>query len=421
MNVVNLDVGGRVVKSTEITYDDLLILYQQFVDKYGFVPRTTECTSKYNMPQMRIIQRVLSESDVTYNDLMNRFGKVSHVRTESKDYDAYLRRFQLVSRKLDHAPTKAELMNNSFGLPSGDWFVKYCPDPSVHSYDQFVQWCGHASNKIKHWTKEELSPVLIEYQEILGRPIKREDINAETIGISMIVINRLYGGLDAAKAELGLLPTPPNQPQPFEYYRELLTNIISVFMRETGRDRITWRDIESGLYGVSCTHKTLMKSFQDAGVDLFGFIKSLGCEMSDDAFSYKYTFEDGERVRSSMEYDFTQYLRSLGYRYKIDYERDVKYKKFIDIKSKIDCDYVLHIGDHLLFVEIAGIIFRPPDCDFSEYQYSGERQNIYRDKLAFKRKVLDELGADYLFFFFNDMADDSYMKIFEDHIAMIDQ
>lgn len=420
MLAVNLQVGNRIVKSTDLTYEDLIILYQQFIDRYGFVPRTTECSSKYNMPQMRIIQKVLLNQGVTYNDLMNKFGKTAHVRTESKNYDMYLNRFCDTTKQLGHAPTKAELRNNSFGLPSADWFVKYCPDPSVKSYDQFVLWCGYDSNRIKHWTKDEVSPILLEYERTLGRPIKREDIRADTIGISMIVINRLYGGLDAAKMELGLMPTPTNQPQPFEYYRDLIKNIVYIFMKTTGRDRITWRDIESGQYGETCHHKTLIKSFNDAGVDLYAFIKSCGCEMSDVSFSYRYTFEDGERVRSSMEYDFTRYLRSLGLQYKIDYERDVRYDRYIDIQSKIDCDYVIKIGKRLLFIEIAGIIFRPSDCIFSEYNYSGSRQNAYRDKLALKQSLLEKMGVDYLFLFLNDMADESYIKLFEDRVATID-
>ena len=82
---VKLKVGNKEVKSTEVIYDDLVILYQQYIDDYGEVPVYSKCDSKHNMPQGRIITRVLKENNVTYNDFLLQFGKVSHVRTESKD------------------------------------------------------------------------------------------------------------------------------------------------------------------------------------------------------------------------------------------------------------------------------------------------------------------------------------------------
>ena len=78
---VKLKVGDKEVKSTEVTYDDLVILYQQYIDVYDEVPVYSKCDSKHNMPQGRIITRVLKENNVTYNDFLLQFGKVSHVRT----------------------------------------------------------------------------------------------------------------------------------------------------------------------------------------------------------------------------------------------------------------------------------------------------------------------------------------------------
>ena len=56
---VKLKVGNKEVKSTEVTYDDLVILYQQYIDTYSEVPVYSKCDSKHNMPQGRIITRVL--------------------------------------------------------------------------------------------------------------------------------------------------------------------------------------------------------------------------------------------------------------------------------------------------------------------------------------------------------------------------
>lgn len=414
---VQLRVGDRFVKSTEVTYEDLVTLYQSFIDTNGRVPITTDCVGRNNLPQMRIINRVLSDRGVTYNDFINAFGKVSHVRTESSDYEYFLCRYKNVSDEIGRALMENELINNRYGLPSAQWFVKYCPDRSVRTYDQFVLWCGYESNRLKKWTKDEVASILIELQSSLDRPIKRSDIRTDNTGFSMIVINRLYGGLNNAKSEIGLAETLCTQPKPIEYYQRILKLIIEDFIKTTGRNRITWRDIESGLYGnLKVNHKTLYRAFGDAGINLYSYIKSIGCDMNDDKFSFKYTFDDGERVRSSMEYDFTQYLRSIGYVYGRDYVRDVKYSEYFDIDSKIDCDYVININGLNLFVEVAGIIFRPSGVDFSTYDYGAKRQNEYRNKMILKRRVLEEMGVNYLFLFSNDMNNETYIKLFEDYV-----
>ena len=107
-----LDVAGRQVLTTEVTYDDLVILYKQYIEKYGEVPIFSKCDAKHNMPQGRIINRVIAEKGITYNDFLLQFGKVSHVRTESKDYDLYVKRFKEISDRIGHALVQKELFND---------------------------------------------------------------------------------------------------------------------------------------------------------------------------------------------------------------------------------------------------------------------------------------------------------------------
>lgn len=416
MNSVKLHIGEQEVLSTELTYEQLVLLYQQYTELHGKSPTANECTAKNNLPQMRIVQRVIADAGVTYKDFMRQFGKYSKVRTESKDFDTYLRRYHEVAAELGHAPTGSELINNPYGLPGELWFIKNCPDHSVKTYDQFVEWCGYKSNRLKR-NEADIANALIELEKNLGRPLRTSDIKKATVGFSMIVVSRIYGGLNEAKEALGLMPTPPQPPKPFEYYRDALNGIVTTFMHKTGRDRITWRDIESGQYSnKKINHKTYYKAFGDAGVNIFAYIKTLGCDMRDSSFGYTYTFDDGERVRSSMEYDFTLYLRSLGYRYGVDYLRDVMYRKYTDIDSRIDCDYVINLNGCTVFVEIAGVIFNPCKTDFAEYDYGAERQNTYRDKMKLKRRVLEEMGASYLFLFSNDMENGRYIEIFNNYI-----
>ena len=40
-----LKVGNKEVQSTKVTYEDLIILYKQFIDTYGEVPVYSKCDS----------------------------------------------------------------------------------------------------------------------------------------------------------------------------------------------------------------------------------------------------------------------------------------------------------------------------------------------------------------------------------------
>ena len=416
-----LDVAGRQVLTTEVTYDDLVILYKQYIEKYGEVPIFSKCDAKHNMPQGRIINRVIAEKGITYNDFLLQFGKVSHVRTESKDYDLYVKRFKEISDRIGHALVQKELFNNEYGLPNPTWFVKYCPDKNVKTYDDFVLWCGYESNKLKK-DDELVGQKLIELEKKLGRHITKYDITLENVGFTEIVVTRIYGSLNKAKKELGLLKTPPNQPLSFEYYKNLLDEILSNIKKNTDRNYISWADIESPLYNKTSTeHKTFTKAFKRQGIDIFSYIKSKGFLMNPSSFSYHYTYDDGERVVSSMEYEFSSYLRSLGFNYNKNYYRDVLYKTFSDEQSKMNCDYKIMIDGIPLYVEIAGIIYNCKDDSWRDHKFASKKENEYRDKMIKKEKRLIESGQHFLFLFKSEMFNDEYKTILQNEINRIRQ
>ena len=72
-----LQVGDKEVKSVEITYEDLKILYNQYVETYGEAPVGRYCDGKHNMPHMRIIQKVLNNNNMEYKNFISQFGKVT--------------------------------------------------------------------------------------------------------------------------------------------------------------------------------------------------------------------------------------------------------------------------------------------------------------------------------------------------------
>ena len=133
----------------------------------------------------------------------------------------------------------------------------------------------------------------------------------------MIVINRLFGGLNNAKKEIGLMKTPQSHYIDFEHYKNILDEILENILINTGRNIITWYDIENPINNKYKTkHKTFKIAFERENLDVFAYIKSKGFSMNPNSMGHHYTFDDGERTVSSMEFEFSNYLRSLGFQIK---------------------------------------------------------------------------------------------------------
>ena len=98
------------IKHTYSVSKDKMLEYKQYIEKFNEVPVFSKCTLKNNMPQGRIINKIISNKGITYNDFLLQFGKVSHVRTESKDYDYYVNRF--IKLCSDHVLKIQDLINN---------------------------------------------------------------------------------------------------------------------------------------------------------------------------------------------------------------------------------------------------------------------------------------------------------------------
>lgn len=413
---VILNVNGIKKRASDISYDDLVWLYEDYRNKNGEIPTTNLLNAKNNLPQPKIMRNILLKNNMTYNEFMNYFGKVKHVRTESKDYELYLNKFKETVNKYGKVLTSKDLINNSYGLPSANWYVKYCPDNSVKSYDDFIIWCGYESNKLK---KDDcfICEKLIQLEKDLNRPITVNDISLEKTGFSMIVINRIWGSLSNCKEDLGLMKSLPTQPKSFLYYRERLEKVLDNIRNDTTRNFISWKYIENAKYNDEkpLNHKPLKKAFDREGVDIFAFIKDKGFMMNPSNFSFHYTFDDGERVTSSMEYDFSYYLKNeLNFIYKSDYQRDIMYKIFLPYKSnsKLNCDYVLNINDNNYYIEIAGII-KYENGDWSNKTFSSQKENDYRDKMILKKRLLESNNKNYLFLFVEDFNDDTYKIKFQ--------
>lgn len=416
MPAVILDIYGRKTVSTDVTLQDIYDLYQIFIDTYGHFPITTELDSKHNMPQMRIVQRVLASSNVPYSDLCLKLGKTSHARSAAKDYPIYEQRLKDYVKVNGCAPSSGEL--TKLGLPSAKWLISNC---GVAGVTTWLEYLAHLKlPACKTYTQGEVVDILREYQDRVGRPLLAKDLRTSSSPVSGIVVQRLFGSWSQCKQQLGLLPTPPYQPPPFEFYRNRLSDVVDAIVKETGRHEITWRDIESPYYSPSpcANHKTYAGAFAREGKDIREFLKELGVTMAPSLFSFHYTFDDGELVRSSMEYDVSLFLRRCGLRYQKDYLRDYAYKNFTDGTGKINCDY--YFPDILggCCIEVAGIIYEPAEANWREHQYASQQEMAYRDKMVRKEQLLSDAEVPFLFVFRDDMHNGNYINIVSEFLKI---
>lgn len=409
-------IDGREVKSTQLTYDQLTYLYSEYVSRVGRTPPMSDCKSTNNLPQPRRVKEILAANNVAYKEFVAQFtpkGEAGRIRASVKDYALYVDSFKKLFVTTSKGLWASDLTRN--GLPCAAWLVNNCPDTTVKNYRDFCRWCGFEPVK-KIYTKDEVSDLLRKAQDQLGHRLTTDDLgNNGTCHVSEMVIKRLFGSLNNAIEELGLIKDRPPQGPAFEYYADKLKQTLYAIKAKTGRTTVSWRDIENDLYapeGETHTgHKAYQAAFRREGVDLFQFMYGLGFKMNTSRFSYCDTFPDGERVRSAMEYDVSKYLRTIGLKYNQEYFRDVKYRTFLnDVYGRIDCDYVVDIDGTKRYIEVAGIIYTVDDSadDWRTHQFSSERENEYRDKMVRKERLLIEAGVPFLFLFRPDMENDRY-------------
>lgn len=414
-NGVNLIIGNNIKRSLDIDYFDLVVLYKQYIEKYGSVPIYKYCDSKHNMPQGRIITRILKENNISYGDFLLQFGRTKKVRTEDvNNYDKYKNDFITICKNINRTLLTDELTD--YGLPSSQWFVKHCPNESVKTYNNFVSWCGLEDNSLKK-SKLEISETLVKLEEKLERPILRSDISLNKTGFSMIVINRIFGGLDNAKKELGLMPTSYKKPlRPFDFYKNHIDNVLSKLLEINDNNYVSWYDIENTeVDGYRASHKTILENFKNNNIDFFKYIKSKGFEIKPDNWSYKYLFEDGEKVVSSYEYKVSKFLKDKGFIYNKTYFRDVLYSTFTNNSGKHNCDYKIILNDSNFYIEVAGVIHYR-DGKWREYESSYRLHNDYRNKMILKEKLLINNNCNFLFIFPEDFKNDIYKELISNKI-----
>lgn len=398
----SIKIEDKFKKSSEVTYEDLVWLFENFYNEHNKYPNSKEFIGSNNLPQWKVIMRILQNKDLTYKDFLIGLKHKTKTRASEKDYQIYLDRYIKICNNLNRALKEKEFLNIR-EIPNSNYYVKYCPNKEIKTYDDFVKWCGFNSNKLKKDT-QIVKESLISLEKTLGRPIREYDIKTNICGFSMQVINRLYGNLNNAKEKLNLMPTPLSTPMyTFKEYCEELDIILYNIYQNTNRARISWSDIENPLYNLNqINRKTFLYNFSLNNYDFYKYLKEKGFELNTNEIGVKHTFEDGERVLSLMEYKFSLWLKQeCGLIYNKDYFKDVRYKNFCkDYNGKMTCDYQINMKNKKYYVEIAGILDAVTDRnDWKNIVPKGKMNIKYLDKMIQKEEILNKSNVEYIFLF----------------------
>lgn len=69
-----LKIGEKEVASINVTYEELIMLYKQYIEKYGEIPTSDKSDSKHNLPCRSCINKILKTQNMTHDKFLFSLG-----------------------------------------------------------------------------------------------------------------------------------------------------------------------------------------------------------------------------------------------------------------------------------------------------------------------------------------------------------
>lgn len=332
-------------------------------------------------------------------------------------YNEYVEEFIRKSVELGKPITHSNLRKEPFNLPDARWYVRHCPDSSVTSWAEFVDWCGFIA-KGKTPTKEKVAKLVYKMQAELNRPLMYDDFRGNgCYHVPIEIIREYWGTINKMKDELGLEIIQESMVDKHLSKEEFENTLLDIkkYVVSDNRNFITTKEINSNDKWVNAdTLRRYAKKYYDKS--LTGIFEDYGISIGKQGRGINFDFEDGEHITSQFEYLFSKYLKSYGLKYNVDYFRDVKYSTFIpECNNNMNCDYVIHIDDKTIYIEIAGIIEAYKAWFFNDRPITNRKsREKYRLKLLEKQRMLRDNNLIYFILFPCDLTHDNFKSILTD-------
>ncbi|MDD4738262.1 MAG: hypothetical protein PHF54_03340 [Candidatus Pacebacteria bacterium] len=346
---------------------------------------------------------------IRYLELLGyKISKKKSIKYKEEKYEYYCNLFIEKCNKLGRVLKCSELIGKNklyLRLPNARWFIKYCPDKNVKLYKDFLNYLELKPGK--YISKEYAIKAIYKKREEVNRNLMYDDFRNPDIfdGISISVINRIWGTFNNMLMDLNLPINQENMINKKRTIEELKQNIINLcnyIYKIKGIKNISKEDINNCEW---CLHSGTYNSYfkKHLNMSLGDYIKSIGFIPNQSGMGMIYEFEDGEITTSQWEYICTKFFKDNGFKY----ERNIKYKTFIlNYKGNKDCDYVFNINNIIWYVEIAGIL------DYTRQKSKTYVRNKYKINLEQKEKMLKDNNLNYNIIYPHELVNKSLKEVF---------
>ena len=269
------------------------------------------------------------------------------------------------------------------------------------------------------FSKEKVIDSIRKMQFEVNRPLMYSDFKGSQVGqITVSSIKKYFGSMNKMKLELGLEIVQESMMDKIKSVVQMksdLDELCEEIYQKENRKIITLKDIDrcSSIMSSSCYSRHL--KLENSSLRIY--IESIGFQLQAEGNGLNYTFEDGEKVRSQYELDFSKLLRDkLNFQYNKDYTRDIRYKEFIpNYTGLLDCDYVIEYKNRKIYLEIAGMLRDHKSNFVNNKEVSSKSKEKYRQHLILKDNMLKENNLEYYILFPSDLQEDFLLSIFQNN------
>lgn len=331
-----------------------------------------------------------------------------------------------------------DLQIDGTGLPVSGYARENIPFTDSKGNTVITNWNVIQNRKIKYRTsdevirvknrmymsKEKAIPIIKNMQETLGRPLLQSDFentvtSDDSIGIR--VIWRIWGTFNNMIDELGLLKHDyyfkPNDKN-YIPHDEIINSIKNACEKVLAEHRNTIMISDLEKYTGICINR-LRNHCKLENTTLNKMIESYGCKLQKCGNGLNHTFDDGEKIVSKYEYDFSIFLRENGFIYDKTYFRNIYYNKFdSEYKGNMNCDYCIDFNGQLVYIELAGILCNNEHQEAyrSNTPIKSKSKEEYRLKLNQKREIFERNNLEYYILLPDEMNEETYKNILKKYL-----
>lgn len=357
-----------------------------------------------NTKRQKTLNRFFRHNPYTRDNIEN-FMKIHNI----KDLNILDDVSEHTAKTLMNVEIKGETYKISWNTISNK-FYKF----SSENIDNYIN-----NVKAKNMTKEEVSKIILEMYKRKGIALFQNDFDGRTTSnhIGTKLVEKYFGTIVNMQKELNL-------PVPSEYKilnnDELFLDIKKICERvykNENRRIITTKDIEKyGAYSCSITYNERLNKL---GLSVKDYIESLGYTYQSSGNGMNHTFEDGEKVVSRYEYEFSNFLRDNSFEYNKTYFRDVLYRQIDkEYTGNMNCDYCIDFNGQLVYIELAGILCHKEHQEAYRNNISlkSKSKEEYRLKLNQKREMFERNNLEYYILLPDEMNEETYKNILKKYL-----